>query len=81
MSKYLMHNTFHNRSAIITIRDAEKYEHLAGLGLDDSVMIGLHSSGFSDNDTYARRKLAEIKARLCGSPNCMCGACITTSII
>jgi len=81
MSKYLMHNTFHNRSAIITIRDAEKYEHLAGPELDDSIMIGLEYSAFSHGDRYARRKVVEIKTRLCGSPNCLCGACVTTALI
>lgn len=60
-------NKFHDRDAVISVKDCYDVTSLDPLSaLDYEVYQG------GDDAPYARRKLAEIKRKVCGANDCQC---------
>ena len=66
--KITVKSKFHGNEAVVTVRDSytqlDECDALAML--DYEVWTG------GDDATYARRKLAEIKRKVCGAVDCKC---------
>ena len=60
-------NLFHHKTATIEIKDYFAFDESPITALSFEV----YTKGFQE--TYAKRKLKEIKDKLCGSNDCSCG--------
>ena len=68
--KFLVYNSFHDREAIISVKAAyctDDGEHSP----DTWMQFEIYNHG--DDAAYCRRKLREVKNKLCGSDSCECG--------
>lgn len=64
--KLLFKNKFHKTEAYINIKE----EYISG---EPDIISGLEYANYSRIDPYAKKKLKEIKNRLCGMTDCECG--------
>jgi len=65
--KIMVDSKFHGREAVVTVKDIYKDESIGVLGRLD---YEVYNEG--DDAIYAKRKLAEIKQKVCGSKDCQC---------
>ena len=69
--KYEVSNSFHDTEAIVSVKSEYCIDEGGWHSPDIWMQFEIYNHG--DDAAYCRRKLREVKNKLCGSDSCECG--------